>query len=290
MTSEALARTSAVRTLIELALAEDIGAGDLTSQWFLPAALNGRVAMCAREDLVFAGGAVAAQVFRMVEASVIVENLTPDGTEVAAGTTVMTLRGPMRGLLTAERTALNFVQRLSGVATSTRRHVRELEGTPARLLDTRKTTPGYRALEKSAVAAGGGQNHRMGLFDRVLMKDNHLAALPDPAGIPALFDRIKAAHPAAQIEIEADTLEQVARFATWSGVDFILLDNMSPTEIREALSYRRPGLAFEASGGIHLGNLRVYGETGVDFISVGAMTHSARAVDLGLDYAADAGN
>ena len=191
----------------------------------------------------------------------------------------------MRSILAAERVALNFVQHLSGIATLTRRFVEAIEGTGAKILDTRKTTPGWRLFEKHAVRCGGGMNHRFGLNDRVLVKDNHLAALagasPDP--VTAAVRRARALYPALRVEIEADTLEQ-ARLAAEAGADVILLDNMPPAMLREAVRLIAGRALAEASGGVYLDTVRAIAETGVDFVSVGAITHSARAVDLGLDY------
>ncbi len=192
----------------------------------------------------------------------------------------MEIRGRAASVLTAERTALNFLQRLSGVATLTRQYVEAVRGTSARILDTRKTTPGWRALEKAAVAAGGGTNHRVGLYDMALVKDNHLAAGTD---LQKAIDRLRAERPGVRVELEADTLDQVRGFLKLKGVDVILLDNMSLAELREAVSLRQGGLVFEASGGVNLETVRGIAETGVDFISVGAITHSARAVDLSLE-------
>lgn len=275
--------SSAVKTLVELALIEDIGAGDVTSRWFIPENSRSRAIMRAREPLVLAGTEVVQLVCTAVDPALTISSIKPDGFEAETGDTLLVIEGPTRSLLTAERTALNFLQRLSGVATRTREYVRAIEGTTTRLLDTRKTTPGYRQLEKAAVLAGGGTNHRTGLYDMVLVKDNHLAAAPD-ADLGRILREIRREHPGMKIEFEADTLEQVARFAALPEIDIILLDNMTPGQIREALGHRRAGLAFEASGGIGLATIRSYAETGVDFISVGAVTHSATAVDIGLDH------
>jgi nicotinate-nucleotide pyrophosphorylase (carboxylating) len=188
-------------------------------------------------------------------------------------------------LLTAERVALNFVQRLSGIATLTAQFVEAIRGTNARILDTRKTTPGWRRLEKYAVTCGGGRNHRFGLFDMVLIKDNHLAALAGeaPNAIAAAMQRVRAAWPQLKAEVEADTLEQVDQ-ALAAGADLILLDNMNPAQLRSAVEKCRGRAQTEASGGVSLASIRAIAETGVDFISIGALTHSARAVDIGLDF------
>jgi nicotinate-nucleotide pyrophosphorylase (carboxylating) len=197
----------------------------------------------------------------------------------------MTLTGPARALLSAERVALNFLQRLSGIATLTAQFVEAIKGTHARILDTRKTTPGWRRLEKYAVACGGGTNHRMGLFDMVLIKDNHLAALKgeSPNPIAAAVQRARTRSPKLKVEVEADTLEQVEQ-ALDAGADFVLLDNMNLVQMREAVQRASGRAQTEASGGVNLASVRAIAETGVNFISVGALTHSAPAVDIGLDF------
>ena len=197
----------------------------------------------------------------------------------------MVVSGPTRAILTAERVALNFVQRLSGVATLTEQFVDAIKGAPAKILDTRKTTPGWRRLEKYAVRCGGGQNHRFGLFDMVLIKDNHLAALGGefPNAIAVAVQRARTKYPRIKIEVEADTLEQVEQAAA-AGADIILLDNMTPEQMRGAIKVVNGRARTEASGGVSLGNVRAIAEAGVDFISVGALTHSARAVDIALDF------
>ncbi len=269
--------------LIALALAEDIGGGDVTAAYFTDPARTVKARIIARETCVLAGSGTAREVFLRVDPELDVVAVHGDGSLVASGTSVMTLSGRAASVLTAERTALNFFQRLSGVATLTRAYVEAVRGTSAKILDTRKTTPGWRLLEKSAVAAGGGTNHRIGLYDMVMVKDNHLAADPDPTALQAAIVRVKAERPGIRVELEADTLEQVRRFAALDGVDVILLDNMPLSALREALAFRRPGLVFEASGGVNLQTVRAIAETGVDCISVGALTHSARAVDLSLE-------
>ncbi|MBK1834706.1 carboxylating nicotinate-nucleotide diphosphorylase [Roseibacillus ishigakijimensis] len=276
---------AAVSQLIDLALAEDIGPGDVTSEYFVPADRVSRAFIKARENGVLAGTAVAAEVFRRVSKEIAVRTLLEDGARVSPGALVLEVAGPSQALLTAERTALNFLQRLSGVATLTSQFVAAVKGTGARILDTRKTTPGWRLLEKEAVAAGGGTNHRMGLYDRAMVKDNHLAAEGKLSFLQKAIDQLKRDKPAVEVELEADTLAQVRDFLTLRGVDFILLDNMSLAELREAVALRegsRPAL--EASGGVNLDTVRGIAETGVDFISVGAVTHSAIGLDLGLDF------
>jgi len=202
---------------------------------------------------------------------------------VQPGDTVLEITGPTRSILTGERVALNFIQRLSGVATITRKFLDAVAGTGAEILDTRKTTPGLRALEKAAVKAGGARNHRLGLFDAVMVKDNHLLAHPD---LPAAIQEIRQEHPKLLIEVEADSIEQVRDFVRLEAIDVILLDNMSPEEIRKCVGLRRPGLKFEASGGVSLMTVRAIAETGVDYISVGQLTHSAPSIDFSLELCA----
>ena len=273
---------------IEIALAEDVGAGDLTSDNFVPAELRARGRIVARETAVIAGTATAAEVFRRVDNSLAIEILKQDGADVSPGDVIVEVTGRARSILTAERTALNFLQRLSGIATLTRQFVDAVHGSGAEILDTRKTTPGLRALEKSAVAAGGGSNHRLGLFDMVLIKDNHLAAAADTEALRELLERFRGEHAPVRIEIEADTLEQVRAFLALPGVDVILLDNMNTATLRDAVEMRADSsVKLEASGGVSLETVAEIAATGVDYISVGALTHSARAVDLSLelDYA-----
>jgi nicotinate-nucleotide pyrophosphorylase (carboxylating) len=273
--------------LIALALAEDIGEGDVTTQYFTDP--NRRVAakIVAREACVVAGLDVAEEVFRRVDAELWIKKLLEDGAQLPAGSVAMELRGRAASLLTAERTALNFLQRLSGVATLAGKYVAAVHGTSAKILDTRKTTPGMRLLEKAAVAAAGGANHRLGLHDMVMVKDNHLAAPASLADLQASIFRVKSDRPKIRVEIEADTVDQVRQFLTLKGLDVILLDNMALSQLREAASLRRPGIIFEASGGVTLQTVRQIAETGVDLISVGELTHSARAMDLSLEISPD---
>jgi len=269
--------------LISLALAEDIGSGDVSTAYFTDPARLARARILAKVRCTLAGVEPAAEVFRRVDPALEITVVRPDGSTLEPGATALEIRGCAASLLTAERTALNFLQRLSGVATQTARYVKAIEGTAARILDTRKTTPGWRALEKAAVAAGGGVNHRIGLYDMVMVKDNHLAAGATLAGLQNSIDRVKRDRPGIRVELEADTLAQVRDFLTLRGVDVILLDNMSPAQLREAVSLRKAGVLFEASGGVTLETLRSLAEAGVDFISVGALTHSAVAVDLSME-------
>lgn len=272
--------------LIRMALEEDIGSGDVTAEYFVPEDRMAKAFVVVRQDGVISGVKVAEEVFRQVDPNLQVHVLIEDGSNVAAGGVLMSVEGRARSILTAERTALNFLQRLSGVASLTARYVDLVKHTRARILDTRKTTPGYRALEKQAVLHGGGTNHRMGLYDRAMVKDNHLAAEGGLAALQQAILRLKADKPKVKVELEADRLDQVRSFLTLEGVDYILLDNMSLDEMREAVAMR--GLAekvqLEASGGVNLDTVAAIAETGVDFVSVGALTHSAPALDVGLDF------
>lgn len=269
---------------IRHALAEDIGPGDITSECFIPADHRSKARIVAKERAVLAGTAAAREVFRQVDPSIEVECLLTDGAAIVPGDVILSAAGPTRALLSAERTALNFLQRLSGIATLTRRFVDAVAGTKAVILDTRKTTPGLRDFERGAVRTGGGVNHRFGLFDRVLAKDNHLAVTGDAAGIQHAIDEAKQRTPGILVEIEADTLDQVRLLCELRGVDIILLDNMSTAELREAIRIRgKREIILEASGGVNLDTVGSIAATGVDQISVGALTHSARAVDLSLE-------
>lgn len=273
--------------IVALALSEDIGSGDVTTRYFTDPTRHAEARVVARERCIVAGLGVAEEVFHRVDPALAVVKEVGDGAHLAAGGIAMTVSGRAASLLSAERTALNFLQRLSGVATLTGEFVAAIRGTSARILDTRKTTPGMRVLEKAAVLAGGGQNHRFGLHDMVMVKDNHLAAGAGLVELQAAISRLKAERPEVRVELEADTLDQVKKFLTLDGVDVILLDNMAPAQLREAVSLRKPGVAFEASGGVNLKTVRQIAETGVDFVSVGEMTHSARAVDLSLEISLD---
>ncbi len=273
-----------IRALVRAALDEDVGSGDATTLSTVPAEARGSARLVAREPLTVAGLSLAETAFLELSPEIRVERLTADGESVAGGAVLMRLQGPARALLTAERVALNFLQRLSGVATLTRRYVTIVAGTRAKILDTRKTTPGWRRLEKYAVACGGGQNHRFGLFDLVLIKDNHLAALSgaEPNAIAAAVTSARKNYPQLKVEVEADTLEQAGQ-ALAAGADIILLDNMSLEQLRAAVEMASGRAQLEASGGVNLETVRGVAETGVDFISVGALTHSARSVDIALD-------
>ena len=276
--------------LIDLALREDVGenlqTGDVTSVYFVPQDSISSAYIYAKQDGVLAGMEVAAEVFHRVNPELKVVQLKKDGDVLLRGERVLEVSGHARSILTAERTALNFLQRLSGVATQTRAYVAKVETTNAKVLDTRKTTPGWRALEKGAVVAGGGKNHRMGLYDRAMVKDNHLVAENKLEALQDAIDRLHADRAGVEVELEADTLEQVQGFLSLRGVDYILLDNMNYEMMRDAVAMRDDSgsaVALEASGGVTIDTIAEIATTGVDFISVGALTHSAVALDLSLE-------
>ena len=274
-----------IQEQVRAALAEDVGSGDATTLALVSSSAVASASMVAREDLVVAGLALATAAFRALDAAVRIHSLVREGDRCSAGSNLVTLSGRAASLLTAERVALNFVQRLSGIATLTARFVEAVKGTKVKILDTRKTTPGWRRLEKYAVACGGGVNHRFGLSDMILIKDNHLAALAaetkDPIG--RAVAKAREMFPALKVEVEADTLEQ-AKAAAEARADIILLDNMTLAQLRAAVALIAGRCQIEASGGVNLDTVRAIAETGVDFISVGAITHSARAVDIALDF------
>ncbi|MDB6070192.1 MAG: hypothetical protein JWL81_1363 [Verrucomicrobiales bacterium] len=273
-----------VSELIRMALAEDVGPGDLTAEFFVPAEARLEAVILAKEAGVLAGVEVAAAVFQAVDPGLTVKVLRTDGEALAVRDHVIELSGSARSVLTAERTALNFLQRLSGIASQTAVYVRAVAGTGTQILDTRKTTPGWRWLEKAAVRAGGGTNHRTGLYDMVMVKDNHLPEAGGLEGLQRSIDALQAARPGVKVELEADTVEQVRGFLGLRGVSFILLDNMSTETMRECVALASgSGVKLEASGGITLARLPEIAATGVDFISSGALTHSVRALDLSLD-------
>ena len=268
---------------IAAALKEDIGHGDITTDFFVPETLHATGRVAAREKTVVAGTGAAAEVFRRVDPSIDIQVLHRDGDEIVAGDLIVEVRGLARSILKAERVALNFLQRLCGIATLTRQFVDAIGNHPAKILDTRKTTPGMRALEKAAVVAGGGVNHRFGLYDMVLVKDNHLATF---GGLSSFADRIRQLRqeqPNIRIEVEADDLEQARAFADVEGIDVILLDNMTPAQMREAIALRKGNIQFEASGGVTLKNVKRIAATGVDYISIGGLTNAARAIDIALE-------
>jgi nicotinate-nucleotide pyrophosphorylase (carboxylating) len=273
--------------VVARALAEDIGWGDVTTQALIPAGITLRAQACTREAGVVAGLAVFAEVFRQLGPSVVVTYKVGEGTRIAPGQALAEVAGEATVILTGERVALNLLQRMCGIATLTARYVDALDGLPTRILDTRKTTPGLRSLEKYAVRMGGGANHRYCLADAVLIKDNHLALLAAQGiGIGEAVRRARAAvGPTVKIEIEVEDVEGAFSAAT-AGADIIMLDNMGLPALREAVSAVGGRALIEASGGITLETVRQVAETGVDFISVGALTHSARGLDIGLDAVA----
>ena len=268
---------------IDAALREDIGDGDLTTDFFVPKNQQATARIVAHERATLAGTETAAEVFRRVDSVVEITVVKNDGSEIDAGDSVIELRGQARSILRAERVALNFLQRLSGVATLTRKFVNAAGTDHVKILDTRKTTPGLRALEKAAVVAGGGANHRFGLFDMVLLKDNHLSVSAGFAAFAKAVQKFREVRPNVQVEVEADALDQVRGFLEIDGIDVILLDNMKPAQIREAIALGKNRVKFEASGGVTLKNIRQIAATGVDYISIGALTHSPRAIDFSLE-------
>ncbi len=268
---------------IAAALKEDIGAGDVTTDFFVPETLHATGRIIVREKAIVAGIGSAAEAFRQVDPSTDIQTNCRDGDDVAAGDVIIEVRGLARSILKAERVALNFLQRLSGIATLTREFVNAIGDHPAKILDTRKPTPGLRALEKAAVVAGGGSNHRFGLYDMVLVKDNHLATIRGLSSFADQIRQLRQERPNIRIEVEADGLEQARAFVETPGIDVILLDNMTPAQIREAVALRRNNIQFEASGGITLKNVKRVAATGVDYISIGALTNAARAIDIALE-------
>jgi len=280
-----LMQDAEVRELIARALAEDVGSGDATTLALVGAEETARARLVARHEVVVAGMEIAAAVFRQADPALQVEILCPDGECVASETTLLTVAGPARALLTAERTALNFAQRMTGIATATECLVRIVADYGTLILDTRKTVPGLRKLDKYAVQCGGGTNHRQGLHDAVLIKDNHVAFWRRTQQ-GTLADCVRAArraYPNLKIEIEVDSLEQL-REALPGQPDWVLLDNMTPAQVAEAVELCGGACKTEASGGITKENVREYARAGVTAISVGALTHSSRAADLGLDF------
>ncbi|MGI8749455.1 MAG: carboxylating nicotinate-nucleotide diphosphorylase [Thermoleophilaceae bacterium] len=265
--------------LIRAALAEDVGTGDLTCAAVVPGDARARGSVSAKQPGTLAGVRVAATVFETVDVGIGVTVVRDDGASVAPGDAVLELEGPAAGILSAERVALNFLGRLSGVATATREFVDVVEGTRARILDTRKTTPGLRALEKAAVVAGGGVSHRAGLYDAILIKENHVRVAGGVA--EAVRRGLAGATDGVWVEVEVESLDELAE-ALEAGVQRVLLDNMGPEEMREAVARTGGRATLEASGAIGPDSIRAVAETGVDYISVGALTHSAPALDLSL--------
>ncbi len=267
--------------LLDLAFAEDVGDGDHTTLSTIPADAMGKSRLIIKEDGVLSGVEIARKVLEKVDPSIKMEVFIGDGADVRKGDIAFTAEGPVRSLLVAERTMLNIMQRMSGVATMTRRYQDELKGLHTRVLDTRKTTPGMRMLEKEAVKTGGGTNHRIGLFDMILIKDNHIDFA---GGIEKAIDRAReycrANGKDLRIEVEVRSLDDIRRVLEHGGVDRIMFDNFTPELTREAVKLVDGRFETESSGGITLENLRSYGEAGVDFISVGALTHSVKGLDM----------
>ena len=260
-------------------LAEDVGRGDWTTDAVVPAHARGEALIQTREPAIVAGAEVARMVFELASPECAWEGVA-DGEQVDPGASIATVKGPARALLTAERTALNLLSRLCGIATFTRSFVDQARGTPARIVDTRKTTPGLRVLEKAAVVSGGGSNHRFGLDDGILIKDNHIAAA---GSITTAVERARVAAPfGLLVEVEVQDLDGLDE-ALAAGAQAVLLDNMGPELVREAVGRAGGKVLLEASGGIDLGNVRSYAETGVDIISIGALTHSAPSIDLTME-------
>lgn len=274
-------RDELIDDLLTLAFAEDLGDGDHTTLSTIPAEAMGRSKLLVKENGILAGVEVARKVFDKVDPAIKMQVFIGDGAEVNPGDVAFVAEGPVRSLLIAERTMLNIMQRMSGVATITRRYQDELKGLKTRVLDTRKTTPGMRMLEKEAVKIGGGTNHRIGLFDMILIKDNH----EDFAGgLEKAVERARAYCAEngknLKIEVEVRSLDDIRRLMAIGGVDRVMFDNFTPELTREAVKLVNGTMETESSGGITLGNLRQYGETGVDFISVGAITHSVKGLDM----------
>jgi len=269
-----------VDRIIENALAEDIGPGDITTSAVVDPELRGEARLLAKEELILAGIEVFSRVFSILDPGITVESQYHDGDVVRDGAWIARLKGPLKGILIGERTALNFLQHLSGIATLTRRYVEKTYPATVRVVDTRKTTPGLRILEKYAVRVGGGSNHRFGLFDGILIKDNHIAAA---GSISRAVERLKSRVPhTVRIEVEVADIKGLEE-AINVGADAVLLDNMSPEEMSRAVSVAGGRVILEASGGVNLESIREIAKTGVDLISVGAITHSARSVDISLE-------
>lgn len=273
-----------IEQLIGTAMREDVGAGDVTSDSLVPADVQARARIVAKEPASVCGLSLCRQVFRTYNDAIQCELPVEDGDEVQPGETVLELQGSARSLLTAERVALNFLQRLSGVATLTRTYVQAVSGTGVAILDTRKTTPGFRTLEKYAVLCGGGQNHRMGLYDHVMIKDNHrLVWTGEGMDLAASVEAARKAHPELAVEIEVDSLDEYRQVLS-AKPEWILLDNMTCDQLRACVDMPHEPSKLEASGGVTLETVRAIAETGVDAISVGALTHSAPAVDFSLEF------
>ncbi len=274
-----------IRRIVGTALEEDLGAGDITTDNLVPVKAFARAAVAYRSPGIVCGIGVMAEVFRSLDPEVTIDRLVPEGQRVARGTVVAVVRGRARGILKGERVALNFVQRMAATATATAELVKAVEGLPVHVIDTRKTTPGLRVLERYAVRVGGGRNHRFNLADGVLVKDNHLVALRNQGigtveALHMLRDRVPHT---VRVEVEVDRLDQIPPVLE-AGVDAILFDNMTPEQVREAVRVVSGRAITEVSGGVRLETIRAYAEAGVDVISSGALTHSTPALDVGLDF------
>ncbi len=279
-----------LQRIVTTALTEDIGSGDITTDNLVPAQTLARAAVVYRSAGVVCGIRVLAAVFHAIDDRVAVEQLVPDGVEVARGATVAVVRGSARSILKGERVALNFVQRMAGIATATARYVEAVGDLPVHVIDTRKTTPGLRVLERYAVRVGGGRNHRFNLSDGALVKDNHLVALRNQGigtveALRLLRDRIPHT---VRVQVEVDRLDQIPEMLE-AGVDAILFDNMTPEQVREAVRMVAGRAVTEVSGGVRLETVRAYAEAGIDVVSSGALTHSTPALDVGLDFEIDPG-
>ena len=287
MNKSAIFPQAHVTRLIDLALEEDIGKGDITSRLLIPGNLNTTAVLTAKAPGILAGAEVGYAVLLRVDPLIKITSTIKDGSRLKPGDIIARIQGNARSILKAERVVLNFLQRLSGIATLTNRYVDQVKDLPVKILDTRKTTPGFRSLEKYAVKMGGGTNHRMNLSDGVLIKDNHLMLIRKQGS--KLGETVKKARQETPkdlwIEVETTNLEEVKE-AVDAGADFIMLDNMSPAMMRQAIKLLRPGIKCEASGGVSLETVRTIAETGVHFISVGALTHSAEALDISLEFEA----
>ncbi len=271
---------SQINKIIDIALKEDLGPGDITTSAIIDPSIKGKARLLAKEEIILAGVEVFSSVFSLLDTEIVVEYNYHDEDVVPKGDHICIVKGSMKGILSGERTALNFLQHLSGIATLTRRYVEKIDPSQVRVIDTRKTTPGLRMLEKYAVRMGGGFNHRFGLFDGILIKDNHIAVA---GSISEALAKIKGRVPhTLKIEVEVDDIKGVKE-AIRAGADAILLDNMSLEEIREAVSIAGGRVLLEASGGVTLESIEGISQTGINLISVGAITHSARSVDISLE-------
>ena len=271
-----------IRLHVTNALAEDIRSGDVTTNALISNSQQSEACITARENIVLCGISLAQEVFRQLDSQCEIHLTSKDGHQVDEGGNIMSINAATRALLTGERTALNFLQKLSGIATVAALYANEVKDFGTLILDTRKTTPGWRQMEKYAVQCGGARNHRQGLDDLIMIKDNHLASMDGPNRIAKAIDMARASSPELKVEVEVDTVIQ-AKQAADAGAEIILLDNMTPSELREAVSVVDSRSQTEASGGIKLENVREVADTGVNYISVGAITHSAPAVDISLE-------